>query len=193
MAYNAGIEDLEINRWAGTDPEDGLPAQIEFWREYFTRTKFPDKLAEFNEYVRREGLEEVTTKTEYRTLDTTDKREIRVGDRVTFSRPRLPEMGEVTGVAYTGSEVGLMVAAFLVESGYTTIRKIERPVIALPTEPGLYTIAPVGRPLGDYRVFGLSSRGLWSEEGEELDEDHRFFTYVADGTWTLRRLVVEED
>lgn len=131
--------------------------------------------------------------TEYRTLDTTNKGEIRVGDRVTFSRYGYEDMGEVTGVAYTDSDRVLMVADFLARSEFNTIHKIERPVNALPTEPGLYTIAPVGRPLGDYRVFGLSSRGLWSEEGEELDEDHRFFTYVADGTWTLRRLVVEED
>lgn len=192
MIENVGINDLKGNRWTGTDPEDGLPGQIKFWREYFERNREPGWLAEFNEYVRREGLEEVTTKTEYRTLDTTDKSEIRVGDRVTISRRSLPEMGEVTGVAYTDSEMGLMVAAFLVESGYTSIHKIERPVIALPTEPGLYTVAPVGRPLGDFRVFGLSSRGVWSEGGgEALDEDHYFFLYVADGDWTLRRLVVE--
>ena len=193
MSDNAGIDDLKVNRWTGTDPEDGLPAQIEFWREYFTRAKFPDKLAEFNEYVRREGLEEVTKKTEYRTRDTTDKSEIRVGDRVTFSRgDGYEDMGEVTGVAYTDPEMGLMVAAFPVEPGYTTIHKIERPVNALPTKPGLYTIAPVGRPLGDYRFFGLTSHGVWTEMGKALDEDHHMFEYVADGTWILRRLVVEE-
>lgn len=27
---------------------------------------------------------------------------------------------------------------------------------------------------------------------EALDDDHYFFSYVADGFWTLRRLVVEE-
>lgn len=194
MAYNAGIDDLEANRWIGADPEDGLPGQIDHWREHFSRAGRPGDLAEFNEYVRREGLEEVTTKTEYRTLDTTDKRDIRVGDRVTFSRDGYEDMGEVTCVVYTDSNRDLMVAAFPVESGYTTIHKIERPVIALPTEPGLYTTAPVGRSLGDYRVFGLSRRGVWSEGGgKALDDDHILFEYVADGSWTLRRLVVEEE
>lgn len=135
----------------------------------------------------------MTKKTEYRTLYTTDKSAIRVGDRVTFSRSRLPEMGEITGVAYTDSDKDLMVADFPARSDYNTIHKIERPVNALPTEPGLYTIAPEGAGIEDYRVFGLSSRGVRSEEGEELDEDHHFFKYVADGTRTPRRLVVEEE
>ena len=191
MIENVGINDLKVNRWSGTDPEDGLPGQIKFWREYFEKNREPGWLAEFNEYVRREGLEEVTTKTEYRTLDTTDKSEIREGDRVTISRHPLPEMGEITGVAYT-TGVGLLVADFPIRSDYNTIHKIERPVNALPTEPGLYTVAPVGGSLGDYRVFGLDTRGLWVENSTLLDENHRLFEYVADGTWTLRRLVVEE-
>lgn len=129
---------------------------------------------------------------EYRTLDTTDKREIRVGDRVTFSRDGYEDMGEITGVAYIDRDGDHMVADFFATSEFNTIHKIERPVIALPTEPGLYTVAPVGRSLGDYRVFGLSSRGVWSEGGgEALVEDHYMFEYVAAGTWTLRRLVVE--
>lgn len=192
MAYNEGIDDLKVNRWIGTDPEDGLPAQIKFWRDQFTRTKFPDKLAQFNEYVRREGLEEMTTKTEYRTLDTTDEGEIRVGDRVTFSRDTNPEMGEITGVVYTDSDRDLMVVTdFLAESVHDIIHKIERPVNALPTKPGLYTTAPNDR-LESYRVFSLNRDGQWREDRKILNDDHFLFEYVADGSWILRRLVVEE-
>lgn len=133
------------------------------------------------------------TKTEYRTLDTTDKSEIRVGDRVTFSWENHPEMGQVTGMVYNFLGDGLLVADYPIRSKNAVIHKIERPVIALPTEPGLYTIAR-GDDLESYRVFGLSSRGVWSEGGgEALDEGHYMFEYVADGTWTLRRLVVEGD
>ncbi|MGO2188841.1 MAG: hypothetical protein ACTH4Y_11435 [Microbacterium gubbeenense] len=70
----------------------------------------------------------MTTKTEYRTLDTTDKSEILVGDRVTISHDGYEEMGEVTGVAYTYRGFGLLVADFLIRLGHTTIHKIERPI-----------------------------------------------------------------
>lgn len=190
MSENLGINDLKVNRWTGTDPEDGLPGQIKFWRDQFTRTKFPDKLAEFNEYVRREGLEE---KTEYRTLDTTDKGEIRAGDRATISWDNHPKMGRVTGVAYNDSGAGsyLMVANYFIHPDYITIHKIERPVNALPTKPGLYTTAPNDR-LESYRVFSLNRDGQWREDRKILNDDHFLFEYVADGSWILRRLVVEE-
>lgn len=187
MSENVGINDLKVNRWTGTDPEDGLPAQIKFWRDQFTRTKFPDKLAEFNEYVRREGLEEVTTKTEYRTLDTTNRNEI----RVTISYAGYEDTEAVTGVVYTDSDRDLMVADFLAKSVHNTVHKIERPVNALPTKPGLYTTAPNDR-LESYRVFSLNRDGQWREDRKILNDDHFLFEYVADGSWILRRLVVEE-